>query len=75
MAIQQASGEHRGQAAALSARALMWNLETGGWTEREAGNLVALALGLRPAHSGWNEREIEHLCFLRALARSGRLAS
>jgi len=55
------------------ARALMWNLEAGGWTAREAGNLVGLAHGLRPARAGWNEREIEQLCFLRALVETGRL--
>jgi hypothetical protein len=56
-----------------AARPLIWNLEIGGWTEREAGNLVALLNGLRPALSGWNEREIEHLRFLRALVQAGRL--
>ncbi|HEY2915829.1 MAG TPA: hypothetical protein VGI98_01310 [Candidatus Limnocylindrales bacterium] len=55
------------------ARAMMWSLEAGGWTEREAGNLVGLAHGLRPARAGWTEREIEHLRFLRALVESGRL--
>jgi hypothetical protein len=58
---------------AVAARTLIWRLETGGWTEREAGNLVALFHGLRPAISGWSEREIEHLRFLRALVESGRL--
>lgn len=56
-----------------AARTLMWSLETGGWSEREAGNLVALLNGLRPAVTGWNEREIEHLRFLRALVETGRL--
>jgi hypothetical protein len=55
------------------ARTLIWGLETGGWSEREAGNLVALLHGLRPALSGWSEREIEHLRFLRALVDTGRL--
>ena len=59
--------------ARLAARAMMWNLEAGGWTAREAGNLVGLAHGLRPALSGWSEREIEHLRFLRALVEAGRL--
>ena len=52
---------------------MMWSLEAGGWTKREAGNLVGLVHGLRPAMSGWSEREIEHLRFLRALVESGRL--
>lgn len=56
-----------------AARNLIWGLETGGWSEREAGNLVALLHGLRPALSGWSEREIEHLRFLRALVDTGRL--
>jgi hypothetical protein len=56
-----------------TARTMMWSLEAGGWTKHEAGNLVGLASGLRPAASGWNEREIEHLRFLRALVETGRL--
>lgn len=59
--------------ARVAARAMMWNLEAGGWTPREAGNLVGLLHGLRPAMSGWNEREIEQLRFLRALVEAGRL--
>jgi hypothetical protein len=55
------------------ARTMMWGLEAGGWSEREAGNLVGLLHGLRPAQAGWSEREIEHLRFLRALVESGRL--
>lgn len=54
-------------------RTMLWALEAGGWTKHEAGNLVGLASGLRPAASGWNEREIEHLRFLRALVETGRL--
>jgi hypothetical protein len=56
------------------ARSLIWHLEVGGWTEREAGNLVALAHGLKPARSGWSVREIEHLRFLQSMVRSGRIA-
>ena len=55
------------------ARSMVWHLEAGGWTEREAGNLVALAHGLRPARSGWSVREIEHLRFLQAMVKSGRI--
>lgn len=58
-----------------AARALIWNLEIGGWSEREAGNLVALLHGLRPSETGWTEREIDHLRFLRAIVESGRLNS
>lgn len=60
---------------APGARALVWTLESGGWTQREAGNLVALLHGIRPARSGWSVREIEHLRFLRALVDQGRIAS
>jgi hypothetical protein len=56
-----------------AARTMMWGLEAGGWTAREAGNLVGLLHGLRPARSGWSEREIEHLRFLRALVEAGRV--
>lgn len=58
-----------------AARALIWNLEIGGWSEREAGNLVGLLHGLRPAQTGWTEREIDHLRFLRSIVESGRLTS
>lgn len=60
--------------ASAGARSMIWHLEAGGWTEREAGNLVALLHGLKPARSGWNVREIEHLRFLQALVRTGRIA-
>jgi len=59
--------------APAGARSMVWHLEAGGWTEREAGNLVALTHGLRPARSGWTVREIEHLRFLTAMVRSGRI--
>lgn len=61
-------------APAAAARILVWRLESGGWTEREAGNLVALAHGLRPARSGWTVREIEHLRFLQSMVRTDRIA-
>ena len=59
--------------APTGARSMVWRLEAGGWTEREAGNLVALAHGLRPARSGWTVREIEHLRFVQAMVKSGRI--
>jgi hypothetical protein len=62
-------------AAPAAARTLVWHLESDGWTEREAGNLVALAHGLRPVRSGWTVREIEHLRFLQSMVRTGRIAS
>ncbi len=57
------------------ARSLVWHLEAGGWTEREASNLVALVNGLRPAAEGWSIREIEHLRFLKAMVKNGRIPS
>jgi hypothetical protein len=59
--------------APAAARTMVWHLEAGGWTEREAGNLVALIHGLRPARTGWTVREIEHLRFLQAMVKSGRI--
>ena len=59
--------------AATAARGLVWHLEAGGWTEREASNLVALVHGLRPTRGGWSIREIEHLRFLQAMVKSGRI--
>lgn len=55
-------------------RTMVWRLESDGWTQREAGNLVALAHGLRPVRSGWTGREIEHLRFLHTMVRTGRIA-
>ena len=59
--------------AVAGARTLVWHLEAGGWTEREASNLVALLHGLRPARAGWSVREIDHLRFLQALVKTGRI--
>jgi hypothetical protein len=56
-----------------TARTLIWRLQAAGWTALEAGNLVALALGLRPVSAGWSVREIEHLRFMRSLVRAGRI--
>jgi len=53
---------------------LIWQLESGGWTPQEAANLVGLAHGLRPVRHGWTEREIEHLRFLRAVVKTGRIS-
>jgi hypothetical protein len=61
-------------AANPGARSMVWHLEAGGWTEREASNLVALAHGLKPARNGWTAREIEHLRFLQSMVRTGRIA-
>ena len=59
--------------ATTGARSMVWHLEAGGWTESEAGNLVALLHGLRPTRHGWTVREIEHLRFLQAMVKSGRI--
>ncbi len=52
---------------------MVWRLEAEGWSEREAGNLVALARGLRPTRNGWTVREIEHLRFLHEMVKTGRI--
>ena len=54
-------------------RALIWRLQSGGWTPVEAGNLAAIALGLRPARSGWTGPELDHLRFLKSLVSTGRI--
>jgi hypothetical protein len=59
--------------AATGPRTQVWHLEAGGWTEREASNLVALFHGLRPVQAGWSIREIEHLRFLHAMVKTGRI--
>ena len=59
--------------APTAARSMVRHLEVGGWPEREAGNIVALAHGLRPARNGWTVREIEHLRFLHAMVKTGRI--
>jgi hypothetical protein len=65
----------RARTAASDARAQIWGLEALGWAPREAGNIVAIAHGLRPARDGWTIREIQHLRFLRSIVRAGRIAS
>ena len=50
-------------------------LTIGGWSAREAGNLVARLEGLRSARQGWTVSEIDHILFLRAMVESGRLDS
>lgn len=64
---------HTPTMAAPGARSLVWHLEAGGWTQREASNLAALVHGLRPARAGWTIREIEHLRFMQAMVKSGRI--
>lgn len=59
---------------AAGARTLVSHLEAGGWSRREASNLVALVHGLRPTASGWTTREIDSLRFLQAMVRSGRIS-
>jgi hypothetical protein len=44
-----------------------------GWTEGEAGNLVAHLAGLDVTRKGWRVREVEGLLFIRSLVSSGRL--
>jgi hypothetical protein len=61
-------------AANPGARSMVRHLEAGGWTEREASNLVALLHGLKPARSGWTAREIDHLRFLHSMVKTGRIA-
>jgi hypothetical protein len=60
--------------ARTGARSLLRHLEAGGWTEREASNLIALSSGLRPTADGWSIREIEHLKFLKAMVKNGRIS-
>jgi hypothetical protein len=62
------------QYAVTDARHLVFSLQIGGWSEVEAGNIVALLLGIRPVHGGWRASEIEHLRFLKALVETGRIA-
>lgn len=54
-------------------RALIWRLQSGGWSPVEAGNLAAIALGLRPARNGWTGSELDHLRFLKSLVIAGRV--
>jgi hypothetical protein len=54
-------------------RALIWRLQSGGWSSIEAGNLAAIALGLRPARSGWTGPELDRLRFLKSLVIAGRI--
>ena len=70
-------GANGADAAAATApgptRDLIWRLQSGGWSPVQAGNLAAIALGLRPARTGWTGPELDHLRFLRTLVTTGRL--
>ena len=55
------------------ARMSMLLLLRGGLSEKEAANIAALSIGLRPVPGGWSSREIERLRFLRYLAEAERL--
>ena len=44
-----------------------------GWTESQAGNLVAHLAGLDVTRKGWLIREVDGLLFMRSLVSSGRL--
>jgi len=68
------TGRSTRQDAVSDAKHLVFSLQIGGWSEIEAGNLVALLLGIRPVNGGWRASEIEHLGFLRALVETGRIA-
>lgn len=59
--------------APTGARRMVSHFEAEAWTEREAGNLVALTHGLRPARDGWTVREIEHVRFLHEMVKTGRI--
>jgi hypothetical protein len=54
-------------------RALIWRLQSGGWTSVQAGNLAAISMGLRPARNGWTGAELDHLRFLKSLVSTGRI--
>ena len=75
-----ASGREQGEAGGAAVatesgptRALIWRLQSGGWSSVEAGNLAAIALGLRPARTGWTGSELDHLRFLKSLVSTGRI--
>lgn len=63
------------QARAASNRQMLHQLLRAGCTPKEAWNLYAVAVGLKPVTTGWKPAEIERLKFLRHLVETGRLAS
>jgi hypothetical protein len=58
-----------------SMRAMIVQLLRAGCTPKEALNLYAVSVGLRPIAAGWRAAEIERLRFLRHLVATGRLLS
>ena len=62
-------------AALLPAAPTYRRLRMAGFTDREAGSLVARLSGLEPAVTGWRLAEVEGLLFVRAMVRAGRLRS
>jgi hypothetical protein len=61
------------RARAESVRAAYHGLRAMGWTEGEAGNLVAHLAGLDVTRKGWRIHELEGLLFIRSLVSTGRL--
>lgn len=60
-------------ARADSVRTAYVGLRAMGWSEGEAGNLVAHLAGLDVTRKGWRIHEVEGLMFIRSLVSSGRL--
>jgi|1185.fasta_scaffold298838_2 hypothetical protein len=58
-----------------SAAATYRRLRFAGLTERQAGTLVGHLNGLSTVPGGWSIEEVEHLLFVRALVRLGRIGS
>jgi hypothetical protein len=54
----------------VAAVELIRSLSYRGFGGAEAGNIVALAFGLRPIDGGWSGREIDHLRFVREVSRA-----
>jgi hypothetical protein len=54
-------------------RTLVQDLQRGGLSRTEAGNLAALSLGIAPTSGGWTVAELDGLQFVRWLVVRGRL--
>jgi hypothetical protein len=65
--------ERRSRVRADSVHNAYRGLRAMGWSEAEAGNLVAHLAGLELTRNGWRIREVEGLLFIRSLVTTGRL--
>jgi hypothetical protein len=75
MIVRRSGGSLTAPTPEATAVELMRSLFYRGFGSAEAGNIVGLAFGLKPIQGGWSGREIDHLRFVREVARTASRGS